>query len=795
MGSAALAALMTVIAGCDGGETTTGGTGGSGGGAPGCFELADGRCVEETFANPPVLEPNAGGVYELELRPTEFEVDGKRHCGRAYNGMYPAPTIDTAAAKGGEKRQVRVNLKNAFTKNDYRSLSSGECSCFDSSTMMSCTPHGSHGSGSTCECTTADGSMCHVFDFNATNLHAHGSHVRPDYATGGGCVEEDGMKCRSCTGDASATPRECFFADDVISRVEPGEGAQHRWDIDEDGTHHEGLQWYHPHIHGSTAIQVASGATGAWIVRGPLDEIPGIQKAKERLLLFSTPPTGYPALADGEACDEEHITFNEFSVLGSTAEKQTNLINGIRRPRMVMPPGQIERWRLLHVSFLDEVFLMVFRGDDSDCKSLDLKRPPVRLTQIGRDGLPLPKPESGADWPYAPDWIFMSPGYRVEALLDGNELADGDTLCVMSGRFLQEDTTGQTEEGVGITKLPTPEEILEKASNGDLVAIVNVTKAAGPPAETKMPDLAVVAQESPSLMLQGGALDGLARCEEAKAEKTTEVDQLSALWMLFYNTDSPDGCACPDHNINCKNFEHTDREKYPYDRVLTKGAVDHWRVVSGFDGHPFHIHINPFLVCPLPPEGSPDPNTKSRIFEPPFAHWRDTYLVNLDRTLDALVEYRAFTGAFVYHCHKLNHEDHGMMELLRVCDPAAEDCDQLCSGGACQWDTCAPGDDNCLRQLTATECLFDPTKCPEAALRCLPCGPNESCPPGRSAATRRTSTASSGARRSREPSVTHPRSIVMQRRRWGVPPQAGGRAKPFPRGILQNLPLTTRPLN
>jgi FtsP/CotA-like multicopper oxidase with cupredoxin domain len=242
-------------------------------------------------------------------------------------------------------------------------------------------------------------------DFNTTNLHAHGSHVRPDYATGGGCKEADGLDCRACSGDPNNGSHDCYFADDVISRVGPGKGVQHRWDIDEDGVHHAGLDWYHPHIHGSTAIQVASGATGAWIVRGALDEIPGVKKAKERIMLFTTPPIGYTPLADGEPCDEDHITFNDFPLLGTTSEKQTNLINGIRRPRMLMPPGQIERWRFLHGSFLDEVFLILFHGKDADCKAVDLTQPPVKLTQIGRDGLPLPKPPSGADWPFAPDYI------------------------------------------------------------------------------------------------------------------------------------------------------------------------------------------------------------------------------------------------------------------------------------------------------------------------------------------------------------------------------------------------------
>jgi hypothetical protein len=69
-----------------------------------------------------------------------------------------------------------------------------------------------------------------------------------------------------------------------------------------------------------------------------------------------------------------------------------------------------------------------------------------------------------------------------------------------------------------------------------------------------------------------------------------------------------------------------------------------------------------------------------------------------------------------------------MMELLRVCDPAVEACDKLCSGGPCGWDACAPGDDNCVRALTATECLLDPSKCPEALLRCAQCD-DQSCPP------------------------------------------------------------------
>ena len=40
---------------------------------------------------------------------------------------------------------------------------------------------------------------------------------------------------------------------------------------------------------------------------------------------------------------------------------------------------------------------------------------------------------------------------------------------------------------------PTQQQILTEISNGDLIAIVNVTDAAGTPTETRMPDLSIVA--------------------------------------------------------------------------------------------------------------------------------------------------------------------------------------------------------------------------------------------------------------------------------------------------------------
>ena len=81
--------------------------------------------------------------------------------------------------------------------------------------------------------------------FNSTNLHAHGLWVNP-------------------SGNS----------DNVFVRINPGVAFEYEYNIPAD--HPSGTFWYHPHLHGATAIQVASGMGGALIVRG--DRLPSAEK-------------------------------------------------------------------------------------------------------------------------------------------------------------------------------------------------------------------------------------------------------------------------------------------------------------------------------------------------------------------------------------------------------------------------------------------------------------------------------------------------------------------------------------
>lgn len=223
-----------------------------------------------------MLTPSGDGVLDLHYGPSAVEIDGRRFCLRASNGMTSGPTIRVAK---GDERKVRVHLHNDFTKSDFREIAS----------MMG-----------------HSGKSCH--DFNLTNLHGHGLHVQPNHAT----ADPDDP----CEGEGCAEDKK-YHGDHVLHEVPPGESAQYRWDLDEDGIHHEGTDLYHPHVHGSTAIQVMDGAAGALIIEGELDEVAGIAKAKERVMVMTQVPKDHENTVpskDGEACTEDNLSVTDFGV-------------------------------------------------------------------------------------------------------------------------------------------------------------------------------------------------------------------------------------------------------------------------------------------------------------------------------------------------------------------------------------------------------------------------------------------------------------------------------------------------
>lgn len=85
------------------------------------------------------------------------------------------------------------------------------------------------------------------------------------------------------------------------------------------------------------------------------------------------------------------------------------------------------------------------------------------------------------------------------------------------------------------------------------------------------------------------------------------------------------------------------------------GATEIWTIenVVGMD-HPFHLHGFRFQV--LDHNGVPE-----RV-----RRWKDTVNVPKHETVRFIVHFDAHPGKWMFHCHILDHEDHGMMGILEI---------------------------------------------------------------------------------------------------------------------------------
>jgi FtsP/CotA-like multicopper oxidase with cupredoxin domain len=84
------------------------------------------------------------------------------------------------------------------------------------------------------------------------------------------------------------------------------------------------------------------------------------------------------------------------------------------------------------------------------------------------------------------------------------------------------------------------------------------------------------------------------------------------------------------------------------------GTTEEW-VINNPTGmhHPFHIHVWPFQIVD-------DGYGKSH------EGWHDTISLPSGSTVRIRIPFVDIAGTTVYHCHILDHEDAGMMGIVKV---------------------------------------------------------------------------------------------------------------------------------
>jgi FtsP/CotA-like multicopper oxidase with cupredoxin domain len=99
-------------------------------------------------------------------------------------------------------------------------------------------------------------------------------------------------------------------------------------------------------------------------------------------------------------------------------------------------------------------------------------------------------------------------------------------------------------------------------------------------------------------------------------------------------------------------------------------SVEEWLITNfNNDAHPMHIHVNDFQVTAID-----DPNRGKTGVQPwgvdnvnvPAPIFNDQHVVTTPASLTLRQEFLEFPGTYVIHCHRLNHEDNGLMALINV---------------------------------------------------------------------------------------------------------------------------------
>jgi len=527
-------------------------------------------------ARPSRIEEDSDGLQIFKVKWYNKTLNGLNCRLRSYNGQVPGPTI---FARPGDT--VRVRIENSLTP-------------YDSSDW------------------TGDHNIPH--DLNTTNLHVHGLDVAPHLFTPLG------------TSDPKAP----------MIHVKPGESFDYAFELPPD--HPPGLYWYHPHKHGSTAVQAVSGMAGPIIVHGDIDEVPEINAARDITLaiqdigLFPSETeadvwtyepkqnaiwqtfTGTVTIYDpttqknvpqpdlkggfttGDYAQHFYLLNGEpfFQETHSNATPTDPTPTQLDVPQIMMAPGEVIRFRMLN-GCSDNLMSIVVDGHEMHLIALDGVNFPAPRT------IPINQQKTGNGQ------VLLAPANRAEFLIRAGkpgryairELKQDQQFLSSSAKTIAEIVVDGPEKPMALPKtLPIPKRyypLIDKVSRQRTLEFEGMFPA------RKNPYIGL------DFMING----------------------------MLYKEDTVQQEVVLD-----------DTEEW----IIKVGDMDH----GGTEGHPLHIHVNHFEVISI-----------AGIEQPPGTI-QDTIWVPKNTEVVIRMRFKDFKGKAVYHCHILPHEDTGMMQNFLI---------------------------------------------------------------------------------------------------------------------------------
>jgi len=416
-------------------------------------------------------------------------------------------------------------------------------------------------------------------------------------------------------------PPVCHQDEVLRTSIQPSDAPfEYRFRIPEDQP--PGLYWYHPHIHGFTSPQVSGGASGALIVEGIERANPDLAGLPERVLVIRDQDLINPDAAPGEAntpvlVDRDGDALNTGTGTGKPAKDLS--VNFVPVPwpsyptaRIAMKPGERQLWRILNASSVTYLNLAsVFkRGRNFQAQHIGL---------VAVDGVPLTIAGSAG---HAIEWrtnVMISPGARAEIIVTAPP-AGVDAMLV----------TRAVNTGPGGENDPTR-------------ALVSITGAAN----ATQPQSSLPTNPTPLPTINKSWLGSV---------KPTRTRKL-------YFSESPDGQQFYLTVDGAKPAAFDPMTTVP-NIVVKQGDVEDWIIENrSTELHAFHIHQVHFQVVEWLGLAVNEPFLRDTI-NIPFYDATMPHFPSVRLRMD----FRDPTtvGTFVYHCHLLDHEDGGMMGLIRV---------------------------------------------------------------------------------------------------------------------------------
>jgi FtsP/CotA-like multicopper oxidase with cupredoxin domain len=445
-----------------------------------------------------------------------------------------------------------------------------------------------------------------------SNIHYHGFHVTP-----GG------------TGD------------NVLLQIAPGDSFQYSFVVPYDQA--AGTMWYHPHKHGSVAVQVNNAMAGAFIVEGGgLDSLTDRYGMRD-ILMAVQQVDSMLNLVDGN--------------FGA----QT-LVNGQISPVVPVCPSEVARVRLVNENVSKSAQFSIFFPTGAN---------QPKLYDIARDGIQYAT--ANYDTVQADTALNIYPGNRLDVFVRAPSTPGDFTL---NARI--------------VARLGRSRKQLPELANVPVNARGQRSQQTVPATLARFRVKATGCTPGTYNTRLPGTLPGLPYY--LRNIGRTRDTAVVAFTDTGYSTRAPiDTPAFFFLGTQQNRFMQYDPSAIYIPRTATGryvpmilGDSQTWKIVNyGVStNHPFHIHINPFQVVQVYAPNAGDPYRDYFAFLNQAAAkgspiWSDVVPLPIaDTTASGQVttpgyviikqRYLNFTGEFVMHCHILGHEERGMMQNLKV---------------------------------------------------------------------------------------------------------------------------------